>query len=348
MDSIDMFRQVMVRTSLGRTQQIGVDVWPAPRADISLADLYSAPILLARLEEALRLLGASATAECVRYPSKLAVVMNLFMQRPRDAVEAGRRRALASSLIEVLSLLRSGDPFVLSGRNQLPSYTRLALEKVSLDSTYSIHGLIARLNFYCEFAYFAFLPFGRENHGPYAEDDEQVFVREYFDLHPAFWDFPQSLPFGQVRIRAAYEHADLQCDFIGRSFSASSLPDKMSRASVEVDGSQIEHSSKALQAIIAALDKTLHRAAGESSLMSESELLQQWVRCEFWAFRSLFSQAGLAEEPPPELMLQLAGAAGGSWLSQAWRDIAVCEDEAEKRAMLLSLFDPGDQTKFDG
>ena len=100
-----------------RSQMPSSDVWPQPYADITLANDFTCDYLLNILCSIFFNHNIESIASAFRTPSSLVYYMYLFSLKPKDEVEAERRRILAERMIETLSILRNGDPFMSKKSN---------------------------------------------------------------------------------------------------------------------------------------------------------------------------------------------------------------------------------------
>jgi hypothetical protein len=362
-DLVDLFMSRMAGGLARRSQQPGADVWPAPVVNLQEANYLSHTSLLSALGHAYETVGASQDAIgkiaiAFGLPSRPAQLMYLFNERPADEADGLRRRWLAGQLLETISALRLGDPLCLSGSNRVVSDedyegaqvdVEWATEAGIPELRRTVAELIVLLSSYCECLYFALLAFGREHHGPYRRPnggEDLVVVREYRDLHPPHWRFPEFLPFRELRLHTAYRGIAFQFDFVGRMDCDRPLAPNLSGLGIEIDGETRPATLATLQELRAVVRTALDAARNEIVAMAPRDLLLQWTRGQFWAIRPVLALAGkeASARPPEPLVDALLHGPLEAWLPQRMLELRDLP-EAMRVAQLTRLLDPGDHRK---
>lgn len=346
---IDRFKAKMAADMIARANR-GNDVWPAPRVDLDASVIATAPPMTAALAEAFRRQILDESVRAFPYPSAVAQLMYLFMDAARDGDDAARRSSVADTMLGIIAHLRGGNPFCAGGVNNvgLPLAGR-SPTPIDRSTARELGVLAALLNTYCEYAYFAFVAFGREIHGPYTNNaGDFTIMRDYYDLKPAFWNFPQSLDFSVLSLQVVYRDCDLKFDFMGRLVSTNSLPDHATAASLTIDGADVPVTTSLVRKLTVGIHHCLSQAFDETLSSSESSLLRRLVEAEYWTCRRLFSASGQVELAPLEGTLldaieavynELTGE-GHCWLSSTLRQISRLDLEPRAGA-LRRLLDPG-------
>lgn len=129
-----------------RSQNPGKDVWPAPKADLALADDYSGRKLLTLLEEIFNSNNdITSIAKYFYRPSRVAYLMYLFFLRPNNLSEAKKRMELANNMLHAISFLRNGDPFCDTGKNNVFSqeqYIQYAYSLTPVNNATEVNSVI--------------------------------------------------------------------------------------------------------------------------------------------------------------------------------------------------------------
>lgn len=352
MSLVEAFKEKMASDMVARGNA-GNDVWPAPRVDLDAAVLAIASNVISTLSESFGVLDSEESARCLRFPSGLAELMYLFMDRPRDAIDAQERARVAESMLDVLSVLRNGNAFCENGANNVSTTSvDTQVQMLTRNQAILLGRLIAYLNLYCEFCYFAFVAFGREVHGPY---DPMIgatrLVRNYFDLHPNFWRFPEVLGFQTLEIVAEYVDIDPSFDFMGRLRVHASLPEQCVAAQLVVDGAKVPCSDHSLERLIESVDGALRAAREETLSNDEWALFEQLEKAVYWFGRHLFESASRRTRRPlqranPGLRTYKALVDDGhSQLSITLRRLSKLDGE-ERLQGLRRLLDPAEIDKY--
>lgn len=341
------YRNRMARDIVRRGDQVGADVWPAPRVDMRWADTYIAPPLLSRLHDCYSTVrDPRVIAKAFHGPSRVVQLMNMFMQPAADEADSHARNWLAEQMLNTISLLRNGDPFLIHGVNFVDPPQAAPFGTLAPSQRRWISELLACLSLYVEFLCFAFVGISRENHGPYFVGDDTLLVRDFYDLRAPFWDFSSTLPFHSVRITTRHAgHLNVTVDFPSRLATTASLHGTLHSAAVIVDGQAIDLTDGSLESLVMVVVEHLKSAAEESDALGSPELIQQWARVLFWATSPVMQRAGKNDwSPPPELIERLGEPAGDSWLADAMQAISKLPD-SEREARYRRLLDPGGLVK---
>lgn len=345
-NQVQQFANVMATGLARRASEPAADVWPAPRADLTLGDLHSAPILLPRLAEAFSRVGdIREMARAFHRPSRPSHLMYLFLQEPDSQVEGQQRVDTANRLLDVIGALRSGDTFASLGTNLvLHDWADVAARMSGTGITPAqarLSGVLSSaLSTYCEYLYFAHLAYGREIHGPYPIGDSRTLVvRDYYDLSPPHWEFPKSLPFSSLTLYLITRDVEYTFDFAGRMTANRAIPQNLEALLITIDGREV--SMDDVPEIVPPIMSAISAAKNESLALSEGQLLLQWVRGQFWAARPAFALSGMNEDwkLPPELVRRLETSSGPSWLTARFAKLAA-RPLNERVAELERLFSP--------
>jgi hypothetical protein len=335
-----------------RAAEPAMDVWPQPFFNGADANYYPHRFLVEELIEAFhkleieKKLAAQTIARYFVNPSRVTHLMYLFLVKPATQIEVERDTLALAKLLESLAALRR-DTFCEDGKNLV--WAEKDISEIELACQFrniakkpqivrEVSDLSVALTTLCELYYFANLAFGREIHGPYSFHDKTLIVRDFYDLVPAFWGFPVSLPFRRIQLLTTYEGLTASFDFSGRMYTRQSLPPLIRESAILVDGaalSDFEGLGQISVSINDAYEKTVHRIA-ELDTMT---LLTRWVEAFFWAAKPLMDAADVPWQPPQRLYDMIRTESPDRLFSNVMR--AIGSHPPRRRADVIArIFDP--------
>ncbi len=355
---IDEFCESMAIGGMKRSKEPGLDVWPQPVFHAFEGIYFTHGELLSKLYMLLRLIERKGIsqfdiAKLFMYPSRATHLMYLFLERPANREEVRKRTEVCVKLLEYITILRKNDPFCKHGKNKVWNDETVAntlssscmvdlntfQEQDKLRKT--ISRLIVALSIYCELLYFANLSFGREIHGPYdIRKNDQLIVREYFDLKPPFWKFSKEMSFTTFKLLTVYPNdIEVEFDFVGRFYTKDVLGPKLSQISIEKDGKSFPIESKALEEILRAVQEIMKKATIEIRDMSKKQLMTKYVEGYFWVLKPLQDIINQDWHPSQELYNRIKTEEADTWLIETYKVLAT-KPEAERLKIMKRLRDP--------
>lgn len=361
---IDEFCKVMAIGGMRRAKEPGLDVWPQPVFHAFEGIYFAHRELLSRLYLLLRLLERkgltqSDIAKLFMFPSRPAHFMHLFFEKPSNYEEVRERTEVCWKLLEYINKLRNGDTFCKSGKNMVWHGEMVAtiLSKSSMVTISTlpnsdklreiISKLIVALSNYCELLYFANLAFGREFHGPYdIEKHNQLIVREYFDLQPAFWKFTKKMPFRAFRLLTIYPNIEAKFDFSGRFYNNDIIGPRLNKVFIEKDSETFPIEIKALEGTLEIIQEVIKAAIGEIANINKKQLMTKFVEGYFWVLKPLQDQVNQDWHPSQELYERIETEEADTWLIEVYRTLAA-KPKSERLDHMKKIRDPRILKKAD-
>lgn len=361
---IDEFCEVMAIDGMRRAKEPGLDVWPQPVFHAFEGIYFTHRELLSRLYLLLRLLERkgltqSDIAKLFMFPSRPAHFMHLFFEKPANYREVYERTEVCWKLLEYINKLRSGDTSCKNGKNMVCDDRMVAtiLSKFSMVTISTlpnsdklreiISKLIVALSNYCELLYFANLAFGREFHGPYdIEKHNQLIVREYFDLQPAFWKFTKKIPFRAFRLLTIYSNIGAKFDFSGRFYTNDIIGPKLNQVFIEKDGETLSIEIKALEETLETIQEVIKQAIAEISNMNKKQLMTKFVEGYFWVLKPLQDQVNQDWHPSQELYERIKTEEADTWLIEIYRALST-KPKNQRLEYMKKIRDPRILKKTD-
>lgn len=354
---IDGFCQAIAKGFAGRSREPGIDLWPQPVFSPFEGDYYVHSFLIPKLHLILRKLerrgmSLDEISRLFHFPSRVAILTYLFAHDSTDRREVAQRIEVAKQLIRIITILRNGDPFCESGKNNCLSVEAVnsilsskrfedigSLDKAELIRR-SVSKLIVALRGYCELVYFAGLSAAMEVHGPYRAGNGSLLVREYYDLKPSFWEFTPHLPFGNIVLYTIYPALiDVTFDYSGRLISREPLGPMLTDVRLEVDSKPLEVRGDFLDQILESVSEVVRIAIQEIKSLEKTELVEKWVESKFWSLRPLAECTGDDWQPPREVYEKIRLETADPWIGEVLRKIQGLGTEGRKHVM-AKLFDP--------
>ncbi|RSN76683.1 hypothetical protein D6D85_03705 [Candidatus Methanodesulfokora washburnensis] len=320
---LDKFCEIMAITLATRSKEPATDIWPHPVFNPFIIIYFGSKELAYRLNRIFNFLEANNfsindISSLFGYPSKIIHLMYNFMDDSSNENEAVLKTRVAYKLLEIINLLRNGNPFCEDGRNLIWNEERVAQEisNVNLinvsDSTNPflirrlISSIIVGLLGYIEFLYFCRPSYGKEFHGPYDTPLGKLMVREFFNLKPSFWHFSSTLSFEKIRLFTVYPNdMDLKFDVLGRIRTTDVLGSKLIYTSIIVDEKEISLEVDALQRLLSSIEESIQRAIQEVSQMDKYSLMSKFLEGDFWVLKPFMDILGEDWKPSEELYLRI-------------------------------------------
>lgn len=154
--------------------------------------------------------------------------------------------------IEILKFWRKEDPFCMGWRNIIWDENRIKKECnregfIETKNNPSIAQIMGKINMiawhYCILIQVGHRNYSHEFHGPSPiENDEILFVREYFNLRPfEIWPFSsnQDVSFDRMTILEIYKDVEIKVDMFNHVWASSSLTPHLRRFLVILDDSKV-------------------------------------------------------------------------------------------------------------
>ncbi len=244
-----------------------------------------------------------------RNPNKVADY-NLMWSSVTELDEADMYY-LATKLIEVIDVLRHGDPFCRSGASLVWSEqeARARVEGglfIGVDGDSPLAGLLSRLEAmitsYAELLYYMFPGFSRMYHGPYEIDADKVFVKEFYDLRPKdLWPATSQFPFEHYRSIGCYnQNAEIEVYFIGLFRMDMSPTQGLKKFCLELDEKRILTRTE-LEHYCEVAEETINTAVADISRLDDDVLLRKGAEMFFYTLKPLYQAAGVQCEVLPEV-----------------------------------------------
>jgi len=350
---VEKFIEVMASNLEVRSRLPATDVWPNPLADITLANDISGNYILEILEEIFaNIEDVEQIAKIFKRPARLVYLMYLFTLKPLNAEIANRRVRLADKMISAISFMRNGDPFIERGQNKIYS-DNVIFDSIcfgrNLTNNYLtiLRKILAALATINEYSFFAWVGLGREFHGLYDYSGKKLFVRDYYDLNPDFWEYTKNIPWKSIVI-ITEENKSVKptFDFNGRMYFNNQH--EIISVGMLIDGKPVEATEEQLQIIFEKLLNALHEAKEETKDMNGNQLLLQYVRAQFYAIKDGISQLGGETNKlvPDNIVDEILNAKGESSFAYTLEKLSCTEDRKTRLELLKSFLNPGNLEKM--
>jgi len=148
--------------------------------------------------------------------------------------------------IDILSILRKEDTFCNNFKNILLKKEEIielvqSYEFIEVDQNPEFSTVLPMLNMtlwhYAILIQGGLRIYSQELHGPYSlDDDETLFVREYFNLKPTrIWEFTSAFPYDKIIFYEIYKDLQIHVDMFGHYWTSSHPYHKLARVSIITD-----------------------------------------------------------------------------------------------------------------
>ena len=205
-------------------------------------------------------------------------------------------------------------------------------------------GALASIN---EYSYFAWVGIGREFHGIYNYKNRKLFIREYFDLKPDFWEYTKYIPWKSISI-ITEETEDTKpiYDFNGRMYFEKT--NNFKGIGLVLDGISMKITEQFLQDIFEKLMYALMKAKEEAKCMSANEILLQYVRAQFFALRDSLGKMDMIDKSivPKEIEKAILNISGKSSFDATLQKLIVTEKKEKRIDLLKDFLNPGNTNKL--
>lgn len=238
-------------------------------------------------------------ARVLKFPSRATH----FLWRTTDAVKnssLNKKEKLYTikKLFEILAVFRKKDLFCENGKNIIWDKKELENRKKDL---YFFSGKDKKLNklistfktalwIYTELIYWAQHSFGHSFHGPYLEKEEDLLVREYFDLKPQIWSFSQGLNFSEVEIFEIYKkgtNSKIKLEFFERSIRTTQpIKQDLEKFAFKVDEKVIKNSDE-ISLLSKNLIQIIKRGGKIIQSLNEQKLIEKHADYYFYVIKPL-------------------------------------------------------------
>lgn len=238
-------------------------------------------------------------------PTKIANYQYLWPIKTVKSLNYDEKYKLAKYFVELLIILRNGEPFCERGRNLVWSRETLIKNLKQYDS-YFIHAkknaemanLLAKLEgllvSYAEALYYYMIDLSRMMHGPYSFNQSKVFVKEYLHLKAGeLWEAVSDFPFDHFKEIGVYQNIDITVFFMGHTHSNPPFPKAIDKFVVIVDGKVIKELDE-LQKLYDKVKEVTERAVQIIAEKSDEEdfLLKKGVDMFFYPLKLLYKEIG--------------------------------------------------------
>lgn len=362
-DLVSELVNTMAKQLEQRAQVPAADIWPCEKADITKTFDYSAAPLLDVLYKLFsQPMDVGELAQCFLHPSRLAYLAYLFTTKPTDEIDAKHRMFVAQKLVECISWLRNGNPFLNNnGDNNniifrsnnngvIPEFDDLEfIDDISNQAERTVRLVFAALATLIEHTFFAWMGAGREYHGLYKYNNENLFVRDYYDLKVPHWNFSRNLPWKSLQfVSVESENAKVHFDFNGRG---SLICGKMQKIALRIDGKAVRRNefTNKVNEIFEILRSVLLEAIDESNKMTGEELLLQFVYSQYYVVQNACQNAGMPIEinvssDVKEGILNSAGVDSGFHATR--QKLSSTTDSELRYQLLVEYLNPGNLNKL--
>ena len=286
----------------------GRDYWPFHPVFL---DSLVAPIVfkeILRIIETLENKGYTLTdiAETVYSPTKIANYQYLWPEKTIKSLTYDEKYKLAKYFVELLTILRNGEPFCEKGRNLVWTRKNLIqnIEKykkdfVSAKQNPEMAQLLSKLEgilvSYAEALYYYMIDLSRMMHGPYSlENGSTVFVKEYLHLKAGeLWDVVSDFPFDHFKEIGIYQGIQITTFFMGHTHSNPPFPKAIDKFVIIVDDKVIKNMDE-LRNLYEKVKEVTERAARCIAEKSGDEafLLKKGIDMFFYPLKPLYKEIG--------------------------------------------------------
>ena len=221
---------------------------------------------------------------------------------------------VASKLIEILKVLRNGNPFSEDNRNTVWLDKEVKERIISTPFTdlakhLEFKQLVARietlLTLYAELLYFVFPGFSRMYHGPYYFGGKTVFVKEFIDLRPTrLWSFTEDFPLSHFSEVGLYKDINIKVRFVGLIEADRPFPQALESTSLSVDGEPITN-LESLRSLVDAVETKVNNYTQLMMSYSEKDLMIQGVKIFFYTLKPLYDALGQDIQVPFDISYTL-------------------------------------------
>ncbi len=345
---VDEFVEAMAVGLEHRSQVPGQDVWPNPLIDFTLANDITGNAILDILEQIYDVCSDREKIANLFYrPSRIVYLMYLFAVKTKNNNYAKKRVILVENMVNTISVLRNGDPFVKSGKNivysdysELDKFNAYQISDQSL--ALLLRRIIAALSTLTEYCYFAWMGVGREVHGIYKYNNNNYLVRDFYDLQPPHWEFTKKLPWKSISILTDEGDSNQRFDFNGRLYYNSAKRIETLKAGLAIDGLQVDLSYKELENIYSKIYSVLCDAKKYSEKLSGNELLLQYVKSQFYILNPLINGLNfdIDTSVPDDIVRSVLTVSGSSSFKKMVDKLKNCRTSEERIVLIKKQIDP--------
>jgi hypothetical protein len=284
----------------------GRDYWPFHPVflDSLVAPVVFAEILriIDRLEEDHYTL--TDIGRLFKSPTKIANYQYLWPIKTLRQLTLEEKYKLARYFVQLLVILRNGNPFCWNGMNQV--WSREALDKnmktnkehfVDVKSDPQFQYLLPKLEgllvSYAETLYYYMIDLSRMMHGPYLPKDRTVvFVKEYFHLKAGkLWDVVSDFPFDHFKEIGIYQNMNVSVFFMGHTHSNPPFPQAIKESLVIIDDKIVANADE-LEKIYEKAKIVIERAVRVLSEKANDQefLLKKGIDMFFYPLKPLYDE----------------------------------------------------------
>lgn len=286
----------------------GRDYWPFHPVflDSLVAPMVFKEIL--RIIDILRNKGYTLTdiGEIIYSPTNIANYQYLWPIKTIKSLSYKQKYELTKYFVELLVILRNGEPFCERGRNFVWSRKRLnqnikqyendlITAKQNLEMAQLLSKLEGLLVSYAEALYYYMIDLSRMMHGPYSlENKPTVFVKEYLHLKAGeLWDVISDFPFNHFKEIGIYQNIDITVFFMGHTHSNPPFPQAIDKFVIIIDDKVIKDIGE-LRNLYEKVKEVTERAAQYLAEKSEDEdfLLRKGIDMFFYPLKPLYDEIG--------------------------------------------------------
>ncbi len=236
-------------------------------------------------------------------PTKISNYQYLWPMKTLNSLSYDEKYSLAKYFVELLVLLRNGEPFCERRRNLVWSreelhqnLERLENHLIDVKKNPKMGELLAKLEgllvSYAESIYFYMIDLSRMMHGPYKAGKSKIFAKEYLHLRAGdLWDVVSDFPFDHYLEVGYYNNIDIQVFFMGHTHSNPPFPKAINKFALTVDGKVID-TEEELEALYGKTKDVVEKSA--QVLIDHSEdtefLMKKGIDMFFYPLKPLYEE----------------------------------------------------------
>lgn len=239
-------------------------------------------------------------------PTKIANYQYLWPIKTIKSLSYEEKYKLAKYFVELLVILRNGEPFCERGRNlvwsrkdllqNLRQYNDCFIDaKENPEMSVLLAKLEGLLLSYAEALYYYMIDLSRMMHGPYMlKPQSTVFVKEYLHLKAGeLWDAVSDFPFDHFKEIGIYRNIGITVFFMGHTHSNPPFPKAIDKFVIIVDGKVMNELDK-LQKLYDKVKEVTERATQIIAEKADDEdfLLKKGIDMFFYPLKPLYNEVG--------------------------------------------------------
>ena len=244
-------------------------------------------------------------------------VLGLEGKTPVEGLTRKEGIELVEKVVDIISLLRKGDPYCRDGKNLLLSANeveqKLAKQEfIETSNRSELADTLGKINtmlwHYCLLIQAANRTYSEEFHGPYELDNgENLLIREYFNLKPTeIWQFTSAFPYEKITIFEIYSpHTEIRIDLMNHYWFSTSPSKTLLKFSILANDSQNLNSYE-VQNLFKACVETTKRGELAIKDFTEEKWLQKVIEVNYRWMKPAKEFLGKEWKPPSDLLVQVS------------------------------------------